>query len=64
LSEGETREYVEMRLARSGREGAIEGEKIREIYWRTGGVPRLINAVCIGVMEGRGVEEVSEELGL
>jgi general secretion pathway protein A len=47
LSEKETREYVEKRLRIAGATKPLFTEKaIKEIYLRSGGIPRLINVVC------------------
>jgi len=47
LSEKETKEYIEKRLRIAGAKGPIFTEKaIKEIYIKSGGIPRLINILC------------------
>jgi general secretion pathway protein A len=47
LSEKETREYIEKRLRIAGAEEPIFSEKaLKEIFRRSGGIPRLINILC------------------
>jgi general secretion pathway protein A len=47
LSENETREYVVKRLRIAGAKEPIFTEKaIKEIYLKSGGIPRLINILC------------------
>lgn len=48
LTESETVEYVEARLARAGvpDQDIFSRDLLREIHTRTNGIPRLINAVC------------------
>jgi len=48
LSEQETAEYIDSRMAKAGMpdQQVFSRELMREIYARTGGIPRLINAVC------------------
>jgi general secretion pathway protein A len=48
LSEDETVEYVEARMARAGvpNQHIFQRELLREIHVRAHGIPRLINAVC------------------
>jgi general secretion pathway protein A len=47
LSEKETREYIEKRLRIAGAKGPIFTEKaMKEIYIKSGGIPRLINILC------------------
>ena len=44
----ETREYIQSRLARAGmkEQTLFTPEMLREIHFRTQGIPRVINAVC------------------
>ena len=44
----ETREYIQSRLARAGmkEQTIFTPEMLREIHFRTQGIPRVINAVC------------------
>ena len=47
LTEKETSEYIEKRLKIAGRKDPIFTKKaVKEIYRRTGGIPRLINVLC------------------
>ena len=47
LSEKETKEYIEKRLRIAGAKSPIFTEKaFREIYIKSGGIPRLINILC------------------
>src|SRR4030066_1421406 len=47
LSEKETKDYIEKRLRIAGAKGPIFTEKaIKEVYRRSGGIPRLINILC------------------
>jgi general secretion pathway protein A len=47
LSKKETQEYVEKRLRTAGAKGRLFTKKaLKEIYRRSGGIPRLINILC------------------
>jgi general secretion pathway protein A len=47
LSLAETQDYIQHRLAVSGgRDALFTGSAIREIYRRSGGIPRLVNVIC------------------
>jgi general secretion pathway protein A len=47
LSQKETKEYIEKRLRIAGTRDQVFTEKaLREIYQRSGGIPRLINILC------------------
>lgn len=48
LTEQQTVEYIEARMARAGmpEQKAFSRELLKEIYSRTHGTPRLINAIC------------------
>jgi general secretion pathway protein A len=47
LSKKETKEYIEKRLRTAGAKGRLFTEKaVKEIYRRSGGIPRLINILC------------------
>lgn len=47
LNEKETKDYIEKRLRIAGAKGPIFTDKaIKEIYHRSGGIPRLINIIC------------------
>ncbi|MGQ9509252.1 MAG: ExeA family protein [Thermodesulfobacteriota bacterium] len=76
LSLKETREYIEKRLRIAGATGPIFTEgAIKEIYRRSGGIPRLINILCDNallngfaldqkVVDEKSVREVSTDLHL
>lgn len=76
LSFKETKEYIEKRLRIAGATEPIFTEKaIKEIYRRSGGIPRLINILCDNallngfaldqkVVDERSVREVSADLQL
>ncbi len=53
LSEEQTAGYIASRLDAAGWLGGeiFPGEVLKRIYLRTGGVPRLINAVCGGLLQ-------------
>ncbi len=76
LSFKETREYIEKRLRIAGATEPIFTEKaIKEIYRKSGGIPRLINIICDNallngfaldqkVVDEKSVREVSADLQL
>lgn len=59
LSEKETREYIGKRLRIAGATKPLFTEKaIKEIYLRSGGIPRLINILCDnGLLNGYSVDQ-------
>ncbi len=76
LSEKETREYMEKRLRIAGaKESPFTDKAIKEIYMRSGGIPRLINILCDNALlngfaldqkkvDERSVKEVAKDLKL
>ncbi|MFQ5756701.1 MAG: ExeA family protein [Acidiferrobacterales bacterium] len=60
LSDAETRDYIEHRLAIAGanKRGLFPAETIPLIYRYTGGVPRLVNILCDTVMTAAFVENI------
>ncbi|MGA2118923.1 MAG: AAA family ATPase [Bryobacteraceae bacterium] len=69
----ETAEYIRTRLERAGESGAVATLPVEEIHRLSGGVPRLISAICAQLLErrssGEGIsprtlEEVADHLGL
>lgn len=76
LSAQETKEYIEKRLRVAGAKEPIFTEKaIKEIYSRSGGIPRLINILCDNALlngyaldqkmvNERSVKEVAKDLNL
>jgi general secretion pathway protein A len=76
LSAKETSEYVEKRLRVAGAKDPIFTETaIKEIYARSGGIPRLINILCDNALlngyaldqkmvDAKSVREVAKDLGL
>jgi len=73
LSREETAEYIRTRLERAGEIGAFPTLPIEEIYRLSGGVPRLISAICGQLLERRSPDErgsqaalaeVADQLGL
>lgn len=74
LSLKETREYIEKRLRTAGAQRPIFTEKaIKEVYKRSGGIPRLINIICDNallnsyamdqqIVDEKSVREVSDDL--
>jgi len=76
LSEKETKEYVEKRLRIAGAREPIFSEKaIKEIYIKSGGIPRLINILCDNALlngyaldqklvDEKSVREVAKDLKL
>jgi general secretion pathway protein A len=76
LSEKETREYVDKRLRIAGAKEPIFTEKaVKEIYLRSGGIPRLINILCDNTLlngyaldqkpvDEKSVREVAKDLKL
>jgi DNA polymerase III delta prime subunit len=76
LSEKETREYIVKRLRIAGAKEPIFTEKaIKEIYLKSGGIPRLINILCDNALLNgyaldqkmvgeRSVKEVAKDLYL
>jgi general secretion pathway protein A len=76
LSEKETKEYIGKRLRIAGAKGPIFSEKaIKQIYLKSGGIPRLINILCDNallngyaldqkVVDERSVKEVAKDLYL
>jgi len=76
LSEKETKEYIGKRLGIAGARAPIFTEKaIKQIYLKSGGIPRLINIVCDNALlngyaldqktiNERSVKEVAKDLHL
>jgi len=76
LSEKETKEYIEKRLRIAGAREPIFSEKaIKEIYIKSGGIPRLINILCDNALlngyaldqklvDEKSVREVAKDLRL
>lgn len=73
LSSEETADYIHARLDRAGDFGAASTLPIDEIHRLSGGVPRLISAICGQLLERRALNEsnpqaamaeVADELGL
>jgi general secretion pathway protein A len=76
LSEKETKEYIGKRLRIAGAKGPIFSEKaIKQIYLKSGGIPRLINILCDNallngyaldqkVVDEKSVKEVAKDLYL
>lgn len=76
LSEKETKEYIEKRLRIAGaRDPLFTDKAIKEIYMKSGGIPRLINILCDNallngyaldkkVVDERSVKEVAKDLKL
>jgi general secretion pathway protein A len=76
LSEKETREYIGKRLRIAGaREPVFTEGAIKEIYLKSGGIPRLINILCDNALlngyaldqrlvDKRGVKEAAKDLKL
>jgi general secretion pathway protein A len=76
LSEKETREYIEKRLRVAGARRPIFTEKaMKEIYQKSGGIPRLINILCDNtllngyaldqkIVDKRSVKEIAKDLNL
>ena len=76
LSEKETTEYIEKRLRIAGAQEPLFTEKaIKEIYRRSGGIPRLINILCDNsllngyaldqkIVNEKSVKEVAKDLNL
>ena len=76
LSEKETREYIGKRLKIAGAKEPLFTEKaIREIYLKSGGIPRLINILCDNALlngyaldqrrvDKRSVKEAAKDLKL
>jgi general secretion pathway protein A len=76
LSEKETKEYIEKRLRIAGAKKPIFSEKaIKEIYIKSGGIPRLINILCDNALlngyaldqklvDEKSVREVAKDLKL
>jgi general secretion pathway protein A len=76
LSEKETREYIEKRLRIAGaKESPFTDKAIKEVYMRSGGIPRLINILCDNALlngfaldqkkvDERSVKEVAKDLKL
>ena len=76
FSEKETKEYIEKRLRVAGAQGSIFTEKaIKEVYQKSGGIPRLINILCDNALlngfaldqktvDERSIEEVAKDLRL
>jgi general secretion pathway protein A len=76
LSEKETKEYIGKRLGIAGARAPIFTEKaIKQIYLKSGGIPRLINIVCDNALlngyaldqktiNERSVKEVAKDLQL
>ena len=76
LSEKETKQYIEKRLRTAGAKGQLFTDKaVRQIYRRSGGIPRLINILCDNallngyaldekVVDGKSVKEAAKDLNL
>jgi general secretion pathway protein A len=76
LSEKETREYIDKRLRIAGaKESPFTDKAIKEVYMRSGGIPRLINILCDNALlngfaldqkkvNERSVKEVAKDLKL
>jgi len=76
FSEKETKEYIEKRLRVAGANRSIFTEKaIKEIYQKSGGIPRLINILCDNALlngyaldqwtvDEKSVKEVAKDLNL
>ena len=76
LSEKETKEYIGKRLRIAGAKEPIFTEKgIKEIYLKSGGIPRLINILCDNalldgyaldqrIVDEKSVREVAKDLNL
>ncbi len=76
LSKKETREYIEKRLRTAGARKRLFTEKaLKEIYRKSGGVPRLINILCDNallngyaldqkVVDHKSVREAAKDLSL
>jgi general secretion pathway protein A len=76
LSEKETKEYIEKRLRIAGaRDSLFTDKAIKEIYMKSGGIPRLINILCDNallngyaldkkVVDENSVKEVAKDLKL
>jgi general secretion pathway protein A len=76
LPEKETKEYIEKRLRVAGARGPIFTEKaMKEIYSKSGGIPRLINILCDNALlngyaldqklvDEKSVREVAKDLRL
>jgi general secretion pathway protein A len=76
LSEKETKEYIEKRLRIAGAQNPLFTDRaIKEIYKRSGGIPRLINILCDNallngyaldqkMLSEKSVREVAKDLGL
>jgi general secretion pathway protein A len=74
LSRKETEEYIEKRLRVAGAQGPLFTKKaIKEIYRKSGGIPRSINilcdnallngfALCQKIVDVRSVREVAKDL--
>ena len=69
----ETAEYIRTRLERAGESAAVSTLPVEEIHRLSGGVPRLISAICAQLLERRpsdgrsslrALEEVADQLGL
>jgi len=76
LSEKETKEYIEKRLRIAGAQNPLfTGKAIKEIYMKSGGIPRLINILCDNallngyaldqkIVDARSVKEIAKDLKL
>ena len=76
LSEKETKEYIVKRLRIAGaKEPIFTGKAIKEIYIKSGGIPRLINILCDNALlngyaldqklvDEKSVREVAKDLRL
>jgi general secretion pathway protein A len=76
FSEKETIEYIQKRLRLAGAKEPIFTEKaIKEIYWKSGGVPRLINILCDNallngyalnqkIVDEKSLKEITKDLNL
>jgi general secretion pathway protein A len=76
LSDKETKEYINKRLSIAGaRESLFTERAIKEIYLKSGGIPRIINILCDNallngyaldqrIVNEKSVREVAKDLGL
>jgi general secretion pathway protein A len=76
LPEKETKEYIEKRLRIAGARASLFTDKaIKEIYMKSGGIPRLINILCDNallngyameqkIVDERSIKEVAKDLKL
>jgi general secretion pathway protein A len=66
LNEEETKEYIQQRLKVAGAKQEIFGEEVhKEIYLRSGGIPRQINNICdLALLAGygSGLNNINKEI--